>query len=138
MSFNPRYFFRWPVPIFAVPIGRAALVNTIENNGTIPRPINRISASYRGSAGRRRVTRKLSYQLSVDNLLRWQNYQILLYVLPMIIAVGYRVRFSRSTQFCHWAICTLGKYLQRGFVLDYERLKNQPVGIIVAAKLLYQ
>ena len=54
------------------------------------------------------------------------------YSLPMIIAVGYRVRSSRGTQFRQWATRTLGEYLQKGFVLDDERLKNPPVGTIPA------
>lgn len=54
------------------------------------------------------------------------------YSLPMIIAVGYRVRSSRGTQFRQWATRTLGEYLQKGFVLDDERLKNPPVGTLPA------
>ncbi|WP_107928603.1 virulence RhuM family protein [Neisseria animaloris] len=54
------------------------------------------------------------------------------YSLPMIIAVGYRVRSSRGTQFRQWATRTLSEYLQKGFVLDDERLKNPPIGTIPA------
>lgn len=54
------------------------------------------------------------------------------YSLPMIVAVGYRVRSSRGTQFRQWATRTLGEYLQKGFVLDDERLKNPPVGTLPA------
>lgn len=54
------------------------------------------------------------------------------YSLPMIIAIGYRVRSSRGTQFRQWATRTLGEYLQKGFVLDDERLKNPPVGTLPA------
>lgn len=52
---------------------------------------------------------------------------IQLYALPMIIAVGYRVRSTRGTQFRKWATQTLGEYLVKGFVMDDERLKNPPV-----------
>ena len=45
------------------------------------------------------------------------------YALPMILAVGYRVRSPRGTQFRQWATRTLAEYLQKGFVLDDERLK---------------
>ncbi|MDO4228148.1 virulence RhuM family protein [Neisseria sp.] len=55
-----------------------------------------------------------------------------LYSLPMILAVGYRVRSTRGTQFRQWATRTLGEYLQKGFVLDDERLKNPPVGTVPA------
>lgn len=61
-----------------------------------------------------------------------KNYQIRLYALPMIVAIGYRVRSSRGTQFRQWATRTLSEYLQKGFVLDDERLKNPPVGTLPA------
>lgn len=54
------------------------------------------------------------------------------YSLPMIIAVGYRVRSTRGTQFRQWATRTLGEYLQKGFAIDDERLKNPPVGTVAA------
>lgn len=50
------------------------------------------------------------------------------YSLPVILAVGYRVRSSRGTQFRQWATQTLQEYLVKGFVMDDERLKNPPVG----------
>jgi hypothetical protein len=53
-----------------------------------------------------------------------KNYRTLLYALPMIIAVGYRVRSSRGTQFRQWATRTLDEYLTKGFVMDDERLKD--------------
>ncbi len=45
------------------------------------------------------------------------------YNLDMILAIGYRVRSSRGTQFRRWATKTLREYLVKGFVLDDERLK---------------
>ena len=45
------------------------------------------------------------------------------YALPLIIAVGYRVRSPRGTQFRQWATRTLGEYLVKGFAMDDERLK---------------
>lgn len=50
------------------------------------------------------------------------------YNLEAILAVGYRVRSSRGTQFRQWATKTLQEYLVKGFVMDDERLKNPPVG----------
>ncbi|HDS4947570.1 hydroxyacid dehydrogenase [Klebsiella aerogenes] len=50
------------------------------------------------------------------------------YNLEAILAVGYRVRSSRGTQFRQWATQTLQEYLIKGFVMDDERLKNPPVG----------
>lgn len=61
-----------------------------------------------------------------------KEYLTQLYALPMIIAVGYRVRSTRGTQFRQWATRTLQEYLVKGFVIDDERLKNPPVGASVA------
>ncbi len=61
-----------------------------------------------------------------------KNYQTQIYALPMIIAIGYRVRSTRGTQFRQWATRTLGEYLQKGFAIDDERLKNPPVGTVAA------
>lgn len=46
------------------------------------------------------------------------------YNLEMIIAVGYRVRSSRGTQFRRWATERLNEYLVKGFTMDDERLKG--------------
>jgi len=48
------------------------------------------------------------------------------YNLDAILAVGYRVRSQRGTQFRRWATERLREYLLKGFVLDDERLKNPP------------
>lgn len=45
------------------------------------------------------------------------------YNLDMILAVGFRVRSTRGTQFRQWANTTLKEYLVKGFVIDSERLK---------------
>ena len=47
-----------------------------------------------------------------------------LYSLPMILAVGYRVRSPRGTQFRQWATAHLEEYLVKGFVMNDERLKE--------------
>lgn len=47
-----------------------------------------------------------------------------LYALPIIIAVGYRVRSSRGTHFRQWATRTLSEYMTKGFAMDDERLKQ--------------
>lgn len=46
------------------------------------------------------------------------------YNLDMILAVGYRVRSTRGTQFRQWATARLAEYLVKGFTLDDERLKG--------------
>ena len=46
------------------------------------------------------------------------------YNLDAIISVGYRVNSARATQFRIWATKVLKEYIQKGFVLDDERLKQ--------------
>lgn len=48
------------------------------------------------------------------------------YRLEAILAIGYRVRSRRGTQFRQWATARLSEYLVKGFTLDDERLKNPP------------
>lgn len=56
-----------------------------------------------------------------------KNYKTRFYNLDTIIAVGYRVRSQRGTQFRQWATERLREYLVKGFTLDDERLKKPPV-----------
>jgi hypothetical protein len=49
------------------------------------------------------------------------------YNLDAILAVGYRVRSLRGTQFRRWATERLREYLIKGFTMDDQRLKNPPV-----------
>lgn len=51
-------------------------------------------------------------------------YRTLHYSLPMILAVGFRVRSARGVQFRRWAAASLGEYLVKGFVMDDARLKE--------------
>lgn len=53
-----------------------------------------------------------------------KKYKVAFYSLDTILAVGFRVRSPRGTQFRRWANSTLKEYLQKGFILDSERLKN--------------
>lgn len=53
-----------------------------------------------------------------------KRYRTKLYRLEMILAVGYRVKGMRGTQFRQWATTHLAEYLVKGFVMDDERLKN--------------
>ncbi len=61
------------------------------------------------SEGNREITRKLRH-----------------YRLEAILAVGFRVRSHRGTQFRQWATARLSEYLVKGFTMDDERLKNPP------------
>ncbi|MFC0322639.1 virulence RhuM family protein [Gallibacterium melopsittaci] len=53
-----------------------------------------------------------------------KNYQVAFYSLPMILAIGFRVRSRRGVQFRQWANGQLTELMQKGFVMDDERLKN--------------
>ncbi|MDE6542593.1 MAG: virulence RhuM family protein [Muribaculaceae bacterium] len=53
-----------------------------------------------------------------------KEYNVEYYSLQMIIAIGYRVRGVRGTQFRKWATEHLSEYLIKGFTMDDERLKN--------------
>ena len=53
-----------------------------------------------------------------------KNYSVTFYSLAMILAIGFRVRSKRGTQFRQWANQNLQEYMIKGFVVDDERLKN--------------
>lgn len=57
-----------------------------------------------------------------------KNYRTKLYRLEMVLAVGYRVRSPRGTEFRQWATAHLAEYLIKGFVMNDERLKNPAAG----------
>lgn len=58
-----------------------------------------------------------------------KNYRTKYYNLDAIIAVGYRVNSKKATRFRQWATKTLKEYIQKGFVLNDEMLKNgRPFG----------
>lgn len=50
--------------------------------------------------------------------------EVSFYNLEMIIAVGYRVRSHRGTQFRKWATERLNEYIVKGFTMDDDRLKD--------------
>ena len=53
-----------------------------------------------------------------------KEYNVIFYSLEMILAIGFRVRSKRGTQFRIWANRNLREYMVKGFVMDDERLKN--------------
>ena len=53
-----------------------------------------------------------------------KQYDVTFYSLDMILAIGFRVRSKRGTQFRIWANQHLKEYLIKGFTIDDERLKN--------------
>lgn len=62
-------------------------------------------------------------------------YATSLYNLDAILAVGYRVRSPRGSQFRRWATTVLREFLVKGFVLDDQRLK-EPGGLDYFDELL--
>ena len=53
-----------------------------------------------------------------------KKYDVTFYSLSMILAIGFRVRSKRGTQFRIWANQNLREYMIKGFVMDDDRLKN--------------
>ena len=58
-----------------------------------------------------------------------KNYLTQHYNLDAIIAVGYRVNSKKATRFRQWATKTLKEYIQKGFILNDDLMKNgRPFG----------
>ena len=77
-----------------------------------------------GELDKNSVTEKIS-ATAADG----KNYQTQHYNLDAIIAVGYRVNSKKATRFRQWATKTLKEYIQKGFVLNDEMMKNgRPFG----------
>jgi hypothetical protein len=53
-----------------------------------------------------------------------KDYNVTFYALDMILAIGFRVRSKRGTQFRIWANRNLKEFMIKGFVMDDERLKS--------------
>ncbi len=53
-----------------------------------------------------------------------KNYNVIHYNLDMVIALGYRVQSQVATRFRRWATERLHEYIQKGFAMDDERLKQ--------------
>lgn len=71
-------------------------------------------------------------ELQADSVIKYylttaqdgKEYKVAFYSLDMILAIGFRVRSKRGTQFRIWANRNLKEYMVKGFVMDDERLKN--------------
>lgn len=79
-----------------------------------------------GELDKETVTEKIS-ATAADG----KNYLTQFYSLDAIISVGYRVNSAKATQFRIWATKVLREFIQKGFVLDDDRLKQ---GITVFGK----
>jgi hypothetical protein len=69
------------------------------------------------------ATRKKFFRVRAEGM-REVRREIEHYNLDMIIAVGYRVQSPVATRFRRWATARLHEYIQKGFALDDERLKQ--------------
>jgi RNA polymerase sigma factor (sigma-70 family) len=58
-----------------------------------------------------------------------KNYNTKFYNLDLIIAIGYRVKSIRSTQFRIWANKLIKEYLIKGYNIDSDRFKNNGGGV---------
>ena len=71
-------------------------------------------------------------ELCVDSVVKYylttaqdgKGYNVAFYSLDVVLAIGFRVRSKRGTQFRIWANHNLKEYMVKGFVVDDERLKN--------------
>ncbi len=72
-----------------------------------------------GELNKDSVTEKISATASDG-----KNYLTQFYSLDAIIAVGYRVSSLKATRFRQWATKVLHEYIQKGFAMDDERLKQ--------------
>jgi len=57
-----------------------------------------------------------------------KSYQTKYYNLDMIISLGYRIKSKIATQFQQWATKRLNEYIQKGFTMVDERLKEAGSG----------
>jgi hypothetical protein len=65
-----------------------------------------------------------SYLIVAPEATRSVERRIAHYSLDMVLAVGYRVRSHRGTQFRQWATEQIKTYLTKGFLMDDTRLKH--------------
>lgn len=82
-------------------------LKNIYNDGELAESSTTENFSVVQTEGKREVQRNLNF-----------------YNLDAIISVGYRVNSAKATQFRIWATKTLKEFIQKGFVLDDERLKQ--------------
>jgi hypothetical protein len=73
---------------------------------------------------------ELAEKSNVQNLhIAFSDKPVAHYTLDVILAVGYRVRSIQGTQFRQWATTVLHEYLQKGFTMNDDFLKNMGGGV---------
>jgi hypothetical protein len=71
-------------------------------------------------------------ELNADSVIKYylttaadgKQYEVAFYALEMILAIGFRARSKRGTQFRIWANQHLKSYMVKGFAIDDERLTS--------------
>lgn len=106
--------------IWLTQVQMAELFQTTPQNITL-----HLRAVYRDGEVDEEATCKPYLQVRTEGS-RPVSRQLLHYSLPAVLAVGYRVRSPRGTQFRQWATATLAEYVVKGFALDDDRLKHPP------------
>jgi hypothetical protein len=61
-----------------------------------------------------------------------QTKPVKYYNLDAIISIGYRVNSKKATKFRIWATDVLKEYIQKGFKIDVERMKQEPILIMLS------
>ena len=73
---------------------------------------------------------ELNEKSNVQNLhIPNSDKPVVYYTLDVVLAVGYRVKSTQATRFRQWATIVLHEYLQKGFVMNDDFLKNMGDGL---------
>ena len=73
---------------------------------------------------------ELDEKSNVQNMhIPYSDRSVAFYALDLILAVGYRVKSPSGTQFRKWATRVLHEYLQKGFSMNDDLLKNMGGGL---------
>ena len=76
------------------------------------------------------VEGELDEKSNVQNLhIANSDKPVSFYTLDVILAVGYRVKSPQATKFRQWATAVLHEYLQKGFAMNDDFLKNMGGGL---------
>ena len=65
-----------------------------------------------------------------------KEYEVAFYSLDMILAIGFRVRSIRGTQFRIWATERLKNYLVKGFAVNEKRVKDYQENLVELQKTI--
>lgn len=123
-----------PIVIYTASNGRNAIQVKLEN-GTLwlsQKQLTELFGKAKGTVSEHITHIFEDDELNQDSVVRFfrttaadgKLYEVAHYNLDMILAVGFRVRSPAGVKFRQWANETLKSYLQKGFLMDDDRLKN--------------